>query len=258
MFFRLKKSGERSYVQIVENRRDGAAVRQTVIANLGRADELAASGALASLIASGAKLTDQVLLINALDEDAEGALSVAARRIGGPLLFGRIWERLGIGAVLEDLLKGRAFEFPVERAVFVAALHRLFVSGSDRDCASWIADFDIPGAEGLDLHHFYRAMAWLGEELEEKPDGELAPRCVKDLIEERLFDRRRDLFTDLSAVFMDTTSLSLYGEGGETLGEHGYSKDYRPDLKQMILGLVVDGDGDGRFALRCGRATPPT
>jgi hypothetical protein len=69
MFFRLKKSGERGYVQIVENKRDGAAVRQTVIANLGRADELAASGALASLIASGAKLTDQVLLISALDED---------------------------------------------------------------------------------------------------------------------------------------------------------------------------------------------
>ena len=42
---------------------------------------------------------------------------------------------------------------------------------------------------------------------------------------------------------MDTTSLSFYGEGGETLGEHGYSKDYRPDLKQMILGLIVDGDG---------------
>ena len=243
MFFRLKKSGKRGYVQIVENTRDGAAVRQRVIANLGRADELAASGALASLIASGAKLTDQVLLINALDEDAEGALSIAAKRIGGPLLFGRIWERLGVADVLIGLLKERAFEFPVERAVFVAALHRLFVSGSDRDCSSWMEDYDIPSAEGLDLHHFYRAMAWLGEELEEKPDGALAPRCLKDLIEERLFDRRRNLFTDLSAVFMDTTSLSFYGEGGETLGEHGYSKDYRPDLKQMILGLVVDGDG---------------
>ena len=241
MFFRLKKSGQRGYVQIVENTRDGAAVRQKVIANIGRADELAASGALASLIASGAKLTDQVLLINALDEDAKGALSIAAKRIGGPLLFGRIWERLGVADVLIGLLKERAFEFPVERAVFAAALHRLFVSGSDRDCSSWMEDYDIPGAEGLDLHHFYRAMAWLGEELEEKPDGALAPRCLKDLIEERLFDRR--LFTDLCAVFMDTTSLSFYGEGGETLGEHGYSKDYRPDLKQMILGLVIDGDG---------------
>jgi hypothetical protein len=53
----------------------------------------------------------------------------------------------------------------------------------------------------------------------------------------------RDLFADLSAVFMDTTSLSFYGEGGETLGEHGYSKDYRPDLRQMILALIVDGAG---------------
>jgi transposase len=243
MFFRLKTSGRRGYVQIVENRREGAAVRQRVIANLGRADELAASGALASLIASGAKLTDQVLLITALDEDADGALSATAKRIGGPMLFGEIWERLGIAAVLDDLLKDRAFEFPVERAVFVAALHRLFASGSDRDGSAWMEDYDIPGAEGLDLHHFYRAMSWLGEEVEEKPAGALAPRCVKDLIEERLFDRRRDLFTDLSVVFMDTTSLSFYGQGGETLGEHGYSKDYRPDLKQMILGLVVDGDG---------------
>ncbi len=127
--------------------------------------------------------------------------------------------------------------------MFVATLHRLFVSGSDRDCASWMTDYDIAGIQSLGLHHFYRAMAWLSEELEETAEGALAPRCVKDVIEESLFDRRRDLFTDLSAVFMDTTSLSFYGEGGQTLGEHGYSKDYRPDLKQMILGLVVDGSG---------------
>ena len=54
MFFRLKKSGERAYVQIVENKRIDGAVRQSVIATLGRADELDASGALASLLASGA------------------------------------------------------------------------------------------------------------------------------------------------------------------------------------------------------------
>jgi hypothetical protein len=177
MFFRLKKSGDRAYVQIVENKRVDGAVRQSVIATLGRGDEAAASGALASLLASGAKLTDQVLLISALDEDEGGTLSASAKRFGAPLLFGKIWERLGIGEVLGALLAERAFEFPVERAVLVSTLHRLFVSGSDRDCASGVQDYDIPGAAGLDLHHFYLAMAWLGEEMEEKAESALAPRC---------------------------------------------------------------------------------
>jgi Transposase DDE domain len=243
MFFRIKKSAERAYLQVVENKRVDGAVRQSVIANLGRADALAASGALASLLTSGAKLCDQVMLIDACDKNEDNAFTVSAKRIGGPLLFGKLWERLGIASVLKEMLKDRAFEFAVERAVFAGTLHRLFVSGSDRDCVSWLEDYEIPGVEGLSLHHFYRAMAWLGEELEVKPADALAPRCIKDVIEEKLFDKRRDLFSDLSAVFMDTTSLSFYGEGGETLGEHGYSKDFRPDLKQMILGLVVDSKG---------------
>jgi hypothetical protein len=83
------------------------------------------------------------------------------------------------------------------------------------------------------LHHFYRAMAWLGETVEQASGSSPAPRCIKDVIEERLFERRRDRFTDLSVVFMDTTSLSFEGDGGESLGQHGYSKDLRPDLQQF-------------------------
>src|SRR5262245_53904249 len=142
-----------------------------------------------------------------------------------------------------ELLQDRGFEFAVERAVFASVLHRLFVSGSDRSCEKWMIDYRIAGIDGLQLHHLYRAMAWLGEEIAPAAAGELAPRCVKDLIEERLFERRRDLFSVLSLVFMDTTSLSFYGAGGESLGAYGHSKDHRADLKQMILAVVVDGDG---------------
>ena len=245
MFFRLKKSGPRSYLQIVENRREGQAVRQHVIATLGRIDDLAARGGLATLLASGARFCEQVMLLSALD-DPEQSARLSCKRIGGPLLFGRLWERLEIADVLRERLASRAFAFALERAVFVATLHRLFVSGSDRDCASWMQDYAIPGSESLSLHHFYRAMAWLGEELpEERQDHAtpFSPRTVKDEIEEALFARHRDLFTDLSVVFMDTTSLAFEGAGGETLGAYGYSKDHRPDLKQMILAVVVDGEG---------------
>ncbi|HYI84577.1 MAG TPA: IS1634 family transposase [Acetobacteraceae bacterium] len=245
MFFRIKQSGPRRYLQIVENRREGGAVRQSVVATIGRADELAASGALATLLASGARHCEQVMLLSTLQADLDGP-SVLARRIGAPLLFGRLWEQTGCRAVIEALLAGRGFEFAVERAVFATVLHRIMVSGSDRACEKWLADYDLPGVDGLALHHLYRAMAWLGEELPAEQQAgatPFAPRTVKDLVEEALFARRRDLFSELSVVFLDTTSLGFAGAGGETLGQRGYSKDHRPDLMQMILGVVVDAEG---------------
>ena len=246
MFFRLKTSGPRRYLQIVENRRDGGTVRQQVLATVGRLDELAASGGLAALLASGARFCEQVLLLAALD-NAEREPRLRTRRIGAPLVFGRLWQETGCRAVIEELLAGRSFAFPVERAIFTAVLHRIMVSGSDRACEKWRADYAIPGADELDLHHFYRAMAWLGEELPGEEAQQhatpFAPRTVKDQVEEALFARRRDLFSDLSVVFLDTTSLAFTGDGGETLGARGHSKDHRPDLQQMIVGVVIDGQG---------------
>jgi transposase len=122
-------------------------------------------------------------------------------------------------------------------------LHRLFASGSDRAAERWREDYLIPGTEGLELHHLYRAMAFLGEAIEQfqKPAG--AVRCNKDLIEEALFERRRDLFTEVELVFFDTTSLYFEGRGGESIGQRGHTKDHRPDLKQMIVGMAVDVEG---------------
>ena len=98
----------------------------------------------------------------------------------------------------------------------------------------------------LQLHHLYRAMAWLGEALaDEQQAGRtpFAPRCTKDLVEEGLFRQRQDLFTGLDLVFFDTTAIYFEGEGGESLGQHGHTKDHRPDLKQMVVGTVLDSEG---------------
>lgn len=238
MFVREKTARGHRYLYFVESVRAGGRVRQQIVRALGRKDVLLASGELDRLVASLARHSERAMILSEMEA---GRLSCT--RIGGPLLFGRLWDRLGITDVLADLLRGRGFDFTVERAVFVAVLHRLFVSGSDRSCEKWRTDYAIPGSDGLQLHHFYRAMAWLGEETGPLADGALAPRCVKDVIEEQLFDRRRDLFSELSVVFMDTTTLSFAGEGGEALGAHGHSKDHRPDLKQMVLAVVLDGEG---------------
>jgi transposase len=162
------------------------------------------------------------------------------------LVFERLWQETGCRTVVEELSGARKHAFDLERALFLSVLHRLFASGSDRAADRWREDYAIAGIEKLELHHLYRAMAWLGEELpSNQQDGRtpFAPRCVKDLVEERLFEHRRDLLTRLDLVFLDTTSLYFEGAGGQTLGRHGFSKDHRPDLRQMILAVVIDGDG---------------
>ena len=55
-----------------------------------------------------------------------------------------------------------------------------------------------------------------------------------------MFAKRKDLFSNLSMVFFDTTSIYFEGEGGETIGACGLSKDHRPDLKQMVVGAILD------------------
>jgi transposase len=90
----------------------------------------------------------------------------------------------------------------------------------------------------------YRAMAWLGQPLKDQAGATpFAPRTTKDRIEEALFARRQDLFTTLDLVFFDTTSIYFEGEGGDTVGQYGHSKDHRPDRRQMVVGLVIDADG---------------
>ena len=244
MYFRRKQSQGRIYLQIVESHRSGDQVRQRVIATLGRLDELEASGQLDRLLRSGARFVQQAMVLDAARTG--DAPAVAVRRIGPALLFERLWQETGCHSVITALARGRGHRFSLERAVFLSVLHRLMRGGSDLAADRWREDYRIAGSDALELHHLYRAMAWLGEALpadQQDAATPFAPRCMKDLVEEQLFAHRRDLFSQLDLVFMDTTSLYFEGQGGQTLGEHGFSKDHRPDLHQMILAVVIDGDG---------------
>ncbi len=80
-----------------------------------------------------------------------------------------------------------------------------------------------------------------GENHGKTPEVRLARR-TRDLIEEELFQSRRDLFATLDLVF-DTTSLVFTGDDGKSLGQYGKSKDRCNDCKQMVLGMVIDSAG---------------
>ncbi len=244
MYFRTKKSGPRSYLQIVESHwRDGRP-RQTVLVTLGRLEELQGGGQVDALLTSGSRFAEKLLVLSA--HHKQQLPVIQTRRWGAALVFEKLWRDTGCQTIVTELLRTRRFEFPVERAVFLTVLHRLLAQGSDRAAERWKTDYVLDGVDDLELHHLYRAMGWLGQALpddQQQGSSKLVLRCTKDVIEEQLFGRRRDLFTQVEVVFFDTTSLYFEGHGGESLGQYGHSKDHRPDEKQMVVGAVLDGDG---------------
>jgi len=243
MFFRVKRTGTYAYLQIVESFREKGQVHQRVLSTVGRLDVLQTTGQLEALMRSGLRFCEKLAVI---DAHAAGKTEpVQIQRVGPDLVFSRLWESLQLGPIIKRALKGRRHEFDVERAIYLTVMHRLFASGSDRAAERWREGYRLPGTEELDLHHLYRAMAFLGEPLEEGPGTRVlnTPRCTKDWIEEELFEQRRDLFSTIDLVFFDTTSIYFEGQGGEELGQYGKSKDHRPDLRQMVVGLVLDVHG---------------
>jgi hypothetical protein len=164
MFVRVKKIGPYEYLYLVENVREGGRHVQRVIRALGRRDEVENSDLLDGLIASAARHSRRSIVLSSF---YRGELAELRRRSIGPdLVFGRLWAETGCRDVLRRHLADRRFGFDVERAIYLTVLHRLMVSGSDRHASTWQQSMHIPGADSLTLNHAYKAMAWLGEDIE--------------------------------------------------------------------------------------------
>jgi hypothetical protein len=194
-------------------------------------------GGIEPLVRSLSRFSEKVLIVLS----GKGYIAANFRKIGPAMIFERLWNEMGIKQAIKRSLGNRRFECDIERAILFTVLHRLFAPSSDRSCERWKRDYAIEAVESLQLHHLYRAMAFLGEALKDQTEAlPCSPRCIKDEIEEYIFDSHRDLFSGLDLVFFDTTSIYFEGNGGQSLGRLGHSKDHRPDLKQMVVGAVID------------------
>lgn len=227
MFARIKTTGSYSYLQIVESYREGGRVRQRVIATLGRLDLLQQDGALDSLLRSLSRHSRKAKVLGAWRAGELESGPIA--RIGPDAVFSRLWDELGMRAAIRDTAAKGKQKFDIERAAYLDVAHRLMESGSERQADRWRRDYSLPDTQELEYHHLLRANKWLGQN--------------KDSIEEALFARGRDLFSTVTMSFFDTTSIYFEGNGGESLGQYGHSKDHRPDLRQLVLGVLLAGDG---------------
>ncbi len=225
MFFRFKRSLQNGvlyeYLQIAESFRKDGQPRQRVLATLGRRDRLEADGTIDTLVESLAKFGRKYRVLK------DRSLAARSSRMWGPtLIFERLWDEQGIPEILQRLAEGRKFGFDVERVAFAMTLQRLCAPGSDLQASGW----PVEGLPEIALQHLYRTNGFLAE--------------VREELEKELFARDRDLFSqELDLVFMDTTSVSIYRATETEWRKRGYSRDHRPDLPQLVLGVAVDREG---------------
>ena len=243
---RRKDGSVVGYLGLAHNRRVDGVTRAEVLLNLGREDELDVD-ALRRLAASITRFADgdgggagQPLGGDAGEGD--GDLEVASSQaLGGVWLLDALWRRLGIGEALGGVLGARRFGTDIERVLFAMVSNRALDPCSKRACSEWAReDVAITGLEEIDEDHCYRAMDLL---VEADTEGK---------VQEAVFFACADLLNlEVDLLFFDTTSTYFERDEPDPTGEHGepafraygHSKDHRPDLPQVIIGLAVTREG---------------
>ncbi|MBW2109567.1 MAG: IS1634 family transposase [Deltaproteobacteria bacterium] len=233
MYLRIVKSRQRGKVyesaQIVESFRDPETKKPKtrIIAHLGQ---------VASL-----KEKDVDNLINGLCRAIgrpapEAAELEYANDFGHLWAIIHIWKQLKIGFVLKRRAKLSGAEFDLAQHVLLMCANRLCDPRSKLGLLAWLEGVYFPGVgrEGVEYHHLLRAMDWLIGQKEE--------------IEKELAQHYLDMFNrnSLDLVFYDITSTYFEGDrsvAANDIRAHGYSRDHRPDRRQIMIGVVMTPDG---------------
>lgn len=230
------------YVQLAQNEWDPQArcAKARVLYSFGREEEVDRD-ALRRLIRSINRfLGPEEMLRYEAGATGQGVLRfVRSRPLGGAWTLNQLWEELGIKEVLQKLLRKRQFKAPVERAIFAMVANRALDPTSKRGVQEWVEeDVVIPDLDQIPLQQLYRAMDFLLEN-----EAELQKQVYYVLA--NLLNLQVDL------LYFDTTSVYFETEEEDDedgLCRRGHSKDHRPDLPQVVIGLAVTRDG---LPVRC-------
>jgi transposase len=232
-----------SYLLLAHNRRDPATgvPKAEIIHSFGRADRVDREG-LARLVRSISRFLEPAEAV-AASNGGEVEI-VDSRPLGGALVLDHLWRQLGIDQSLKQLLAGRRLDPRVERVLFALVANRALEPLSKLAATQWVRErVFIPGLADVDDDTYYRTMDFLLE-----CEEELA-RAVY-FTTAQLLELQVDLiFFDASSTYWETDQADppLVDEQGEVvqLGfrSYGHSKDRRPDLPQVMIGMAVTREG---------------
>ena len=234
LFVRITKSGTKrspkEYVQIAISYRDKETgkSRQKILCTLGRLDELLKTGAFDRFLKSASRLSEELHLI----EGKEGAVRDALI-LGSILAIEKAFRDLGLDRKLKKIAETRRIRYDFVKAVKLMLLNRLIAPKSKLSIMEWLKELATRKEyEDLQLQHLYRSLDILADE---------AGNIKKHLYEER---RQLELFRpSVDVVFYDLTTIYFESELEDELKKFGYSKDNKSDCVQVVLGVVLDGEG---------------
>jgi hypothetical protein len=226
------------YLGLAHNEWDAAAGHSVprMLYSFGREDRLDRA-AIARLIESLSRLLDPA---DAAAASAGPGLELTdSRPLGGAYVLDQLWRRLGVDSTLNRLLSGRRVDARVERVLFALVANRALEPSSKLAATKWVAErVAVPGLAEVDDDSCYRAMDWLLK--------------VQTDLAEAVYWATADLLNlEVDLLFFDTTSTYFETDraddpaDGATVGfrTYGKSKDHRPDLPQVVIGMAVTRSG---------------
>lgn len=226
MFIRVINSKNHKYIKVVENYREDGKVKQKVIANLGKLEDISEREAenIASkllLLTKSKKAVDK--------EKSTPSIEELDRYNYGYVVYKRLWDRFKLDEILDKLVEDKEIEYDFKSVVFSMVIDRLLKPKSKLALVENKEDYFYINDE-LQLNHIYRSLDILSKN--------------KLNIEEALFNRNKTLFnisTDI--VFYDVTTFYYESKNENDLKKFGYSKDGKFGDVQVVMGLMIDKNG---------------
>jgi transposase len=238
--YRSKNGKRHGYWALVESYRTARGPRQRVVAYLGELDERGRMGvhqAAQPVSAAQADLFRQPSSPEWVEVDIRGVRVERSRQFGGCWLGLALLRQLGLPQLLDELLpQGReGIGWSVMAQVLV--LGRMVEASSELRLAehtyeaSALVDLLGVPAEKVNEDRLYRSL------------DRLLPH--KTALEKHLQQRLGELFKlDYDLLLYDVTSTYFEGEAAANpQAQRGYSRDHRPDCKQVNIALVVSRSG---------------
>jgi transposase len=238
--YRTKNGKRHAYWALMESYRTQRGPRQRVVAYLGQLDEARRLGVQEA--AAGTAGTHQKRLFDDtrpawVEVDVQRVRVENRRAFGGPWLGLELVDALGLKEFLARTLPRGDEDIPWSLMALVLIVCRLCNPSSELHISehvfihSALADLLGLPAEKINEQRLYRAL------------DALLP--YKEALEVFLKNRLGELFgLEYDLLLYDVTSTYFEGQAaGNPQARRGYSRDHRPDCKQVCIGLVVSKCG---------------